>query len=51
MPTEQMSLRIPREVKEELERLAKEDGRSLSNYVVRILTDHVNAVSRRRSKK
>ena len=41
MPTEQMSLRIPREVKEELERLAKEDGRSLSNYVVRVLTDHV----------
>ena len=39
--TEQVSLRMEKELKERLEALAKEDGRSLSNYVVRILTDHV----------
>lgn len=41
MPTEQMSLRVPKELKEKLEELAREDGRSLSNYVAKILADHV----------
>jgi len=39
--TEQVSLRMEKELKERLEALAKEDGRSLSNYVVRVLADHV----------
>ena len=32
---------IPKELKEQLEKLAKEDNRSFSNYVVNILKEHV----------
>ena len=52
-----VSMRIPRLLREALGRRATADARSLSNYVVRILTKHVEetaepeAVKSARSKK
>ena len=39
------SIRFPADLKEELERLAKADERSLSQYVVRVLRAHVRATA------
>jgi predicted DNA-binding protein len=38
-----ISIRLDAEVKAECERLAKDDGRSLSNYVNNVLRLHVEA--------
>ena len=35
------SLRFPEELKEKLQKLAKDDGRTLSNLIVKILSDYV----------
>ena len=35
------SLRFPEELKEKLQKLAKNDGRTLSNLIVKILSDYV----------
>ena len=32
---------IPKEIKEQLEQMAKKDRRSLSNYIAIVLEDHV----------
>lgn len=37
-----LGLYLPQDVKQELDKLAKEDGRSLSSYVRKILADHIN---------
>ena len=36
---------LPKELKATLERLAKEDGRSLNNLMVKILTDYVRSLT------
>lgn len=35
------NITFPKELKEKLERLAKEDGRSFNNLVIKILNDYV----------
>jgi hypothetical protein len=41
------SVRITPEVREALKRLAKADGRSLTNYIGRVLAQHVEHASKR----
>ena len=40
-PMVSMGVRLPQSIKEALEEAAKEDGRTLSNYVVRVLQAHL----------
>jgi predicted DNA-binding protein len=40
-PTPTFTLRLPAELRAELERRAEADGRSLANYVTRVLAHHV----------
>lgn len=42
MPVEQVASYVESDVKQELEERAAREGRSLSNYVAKILTDHIN---------
>ena len=42
----QMNLRVRPTLKAKLEKLAKEDRRTLSAYVEKLLEDHVKSVSR-----
>lgn len=44
------SLRLPLELKEALDRLAAADDRSLNNYVVRALQQHVAEKTKRKGK-
>lgn len=39
--TPPFSLRLPKELRNTLEALAERDSRKLSNYITRILTNHV----------
>jgi predicted HicB family RNase H-like nuclease len=41
------SIRVPPELRAELERLAKEEHRTLANYIIAVLEEHVK--TRRRS--
>ncbi|MGA7329108.1 MAG: Arc family DNA-binding protein [Rhodomicrobium sp.] len=45
-PTPTFSIRIPAELRADLERYAKEDGRPLANYILKVLQDHVAAKKR-----
>ena len=38
----QFNLRITKELKDRLEKLAKQDGRSLNNLINKVLTDFAN---------
>lgn len=40
-------LRLPKQLKEAIEQLAKEDDRSLNNYVARVLANHVEKQNER----
>lgn len=40
--TEPLNIRIPVDLKRALERLATADSRTLSNYVILVLSAHVN---------
>ena len=42
------SLRIPPDLKASLQRLAEADGRSLTNYIVRVLQEHCAAAEKPR---
>lgn len=44
MKTHSIGLRISEELKQQLQRLADQEGRSLSNYVNLVLTKHVETV-------
>ena len=44
-PTPTFTLRLPADLRAELERRAAADGRSLANYVTRILQQHVTATA------
>jgi predicted transcriptional regulator len=43
-----MTIRIRPELKAKLEKLAEQDGRTISNYVERALDQHVEQASKRR---
>ncbi len=45
------SMRLPPELKEQLQRLAERDRRSLTNYVEKALVEHVEACAARDGKK
>lgn len=45
-----ISFRLPQDLKAALERLAKDDERSLTSYVTLALRKHVEAVSRKGGK-
>ena len=45
------SVRMPSELRKSLEQLAEADKRSLSNIVIKILSEHVEAHKPRRKKK
>jgi len=49
--TDPISFRIKAEIKQALERLAKEDKRSLSQYIEIALEAHVEAVSKKQEGK
>ena len=49
--TDPISFRIKAEIKQALERLAKEDRRSLSSYIELALEAHVEAVAKQVGKK
>ena len=42
MLSSSFTFRIPTELREKLEREAKEDGRSLSNLIIKVLSDYVD---------
>jgi predicted DNA-binding protein len=44
--TDPVSVRMDPAVKEALERLAKQEGRSLSNYIAHILQQHVESLTK-----
>lgn len=46
-----MSLRVPLDLKDELQRLADADQRSLSNYIVKALRDHVETRSKSKGRR
>lgn len=41
MSSNTFSFRIPDELRAELEKLSKEDGRSLSNLIIKVLREYV----------
>lgn len=41
MPSNTFSFRMPDELRAELEKLSKEDGRSLSNLIIKVLREYV----------
>lgn len=41
MSSSSFTFRIPNEIREKLEQEAKEDGRSLSNLVIKVLSEYV----------
>ena len=41
MKTERIGIRITKELKEELEKLAKKENRTFSNYIETLLIEHV----------
>lgn len=43
-----VSVVMPLSVKTKLQKLAKAEDRSLSNYMLRVLTDHAEKASRKR---
>lgn len=45
-PAARLNAWVPGDVVDELERRAVDEGRSLSNYVARVLTAHVNEESK-----
>ena len=47
----QINLRVRPSLKAKLEKLAKQDRRTLSGYVEMLLEDHVTAQERRRAKR
>ena len=47
----QIGFRIRSDLKAELERLARADGRSLANYLERLLDAHVEAKKKQESKR
>ena len=40
---DRMTIIIPKELKEEIKNLAKESNRSMGNYIVTIIQDHVDS--------
>lgn len=42
MEKEFLHMKIPSDLKREIERLAAQDGRSMANFVTRVLTDFVS---------
>lgn len=40
------NITFPKELKSELEELAKQDGRSLNNLVIKVLTDYVEGAKK-----
>lgn len=45
------AMRMPKSLKASLERLAASDGRSVSNYIERVLTEHVEGAKARKQAK
>lgn len=45
--TSSFTFRLPDELRSELEKLSKEDGRTLSNLIIKILRDYVESKSRK----
>lgn len=51
MPMNSLTIRMPDELREKLEREAKTDGRSLSNLIIKVLNDYVESKSDSKKKK
>jgi len=49
--TEQIGFRIEADIKKQLEELAKDDGRPLSNYLQRVLKAHVEEKAKKGKKR
>lgn len=43
MPGNNFTIRMPDELREKLEQEAKKDSRSLSNLIIKVLSDYVNS--------
>lgn len=42
MPMNSLTIRMPDELREKLEQEAKQDGRSLSNLIIKVLNDYIS---------
>lgn len=38
---ERIAIRLTKDMKDKLEKLAEADGRSLSNYIIKVLSEHI----------
>lgn len=51
MPMNSLTIRMPDELRKQLEQDAKTDGRSLSNLIIKVLNDYVESKSKDKDKK
>lgn len=51
MPMNSLTIRMPDELRKQLEQEAKTDGRSLSNLIIKVLNDYVENKSENKEKK
>lgn len=51
MPMNSLTIRMPDELRKQLEQEAKTDGRSLSNLIIKVLNDYVESKSEDKKKK
>lgn len=51
MSASNFTFRMPDELREKLEHEAKNDGRSLSNLIIKVLNDYVESKSENKDKK
>jgi len=51
MPMNSLTIRMPDELRKQLEQEAKTDGRSLSNLIIKVLNDYVESKSKDKGEK
>lgn len=51
MPMNSLTIRMPDELRKQLEQEAKTDGRSLSNLIIKVLNDYVESKSKDKEEK
>lgn len=51
MPMNSLTIRMPDELRKQLEQEAKTDGRSLSNLIIKVLNNYVESKSEDKKKK
>lgn len=50
MPMNSLAIRMPEELRKQLEHEAKTDGRSLSNLIIKVLNDYIESKSEDKEK-